>query len=71
MSIWKFKLSRVTAPTALCLLVAVFTYGDRGYKVVAVFLAAAAGVHLAELNRARSASQAGGRSTQGSSRRYV
>ena len=48
---------------------AVFTYGDRGFKVVAVFLVAAVGVHLAELNRARAAS--GGRSTAGSARRYV
>lgn len=32
-------------------LCAVFTYGDKGLKVVAVFLVASVVVHLAELNR--------------------
>ena len=46
---------------------AVFTYGDKGYKVVAVFLTAAVGVHLAELNRTRAPANGSRRST-GSSR---
>lgn len=33
------------------MLCAVFTYGDKGIKVVAIFIAASVVVHLAELGR--------------------
>lgn len=45
----------------------IFTYGDRGYQVVAVFLTAAVGVHLAELNRTRAPAN-GSRRSRDSSR---